>query len=58
MRVSRYSSFLIGTVLFLYPNFVMAEDFEDFAELNLETMLNIEVISASKRPQKLLEDCI
>ena len=55
MRTTRYLSFLIGTFLLLYPAFVIADDFEDFAELDLEAMLNIEVVSASRKVQKLYE---
>ena len=38
------------------PPFTMAaEDFKDFAELNLEELLNTVVVSASRREQKLSE---
>jgi iron complex outermembrane receptor protein len=44
--------FTILLLLFTIP-FVRAEDFKDFAELDLEELLNTEVITASRSSQKL-----
>jgi len=47
---------LLITCLFFSSAFAQAsEDFSDFAELDLEELLNTTVISASKREQKLSE---
>ena len=55
MRTYRYLFFLIIVNLMFSSAFVMAEDFRDFAELDLEALLNTEVITASKRVQKISE---
>ncbi len=55
MRTYRDLFFLIIVNLLFSSAFVMAEDFRDFAELDLEAMLNTEVITASKRVQKISE---
>jgi len=55
MKTHRYLLMLMITYLFSHIPLVMAEDFNDFAELDLEILLNTEVISASRRPQKLSE---
>ena len=46
---------LIILILLVIASSVMADDFQDFAELDLEKLLNTEVYSASKRTQKLSE---
>jgi iron complex outermembrane receptor protein len=48
--------FCTTSLLLLFsPAFVHGEDFSDFAELDLEALLNTTVITASKREQKLSE---
>ena len=55
MKTHRYIPFLIIAIL-LFPSVsVMADDFKDFAELDLEALLNTEVVSASGYLQKLCE---
>ena len=55
MQTSKYSFlFVVGTLLSFSAS-VMAEDFKDFAELDLEALLNTEVVSASKKAQKISE---
>jgi iron complex outermembrane receptor protein len=55
MRLFRYL-FLLSILTFsLSSALSRAEDFKDFAELDLEELLNTTVISASKREQKLSE---
>src|SRR5210317_207637 len=50
------SLFFITSLLLMFSSaFVHGEDFADFAELDLEELLNTTVISASKREQKLSE---
>ena len=50
------SLFFITILLLLFSTpFVHGEDFSDFAELDLEDLLNTTVITASKREQKLSE---
>ena len=51
----RYLSLLIIIIFSLSSALARAEDFKDFAELDLEELLNTTVISASKREQKLSE---
>jgi iron complex outermembrane receptor protein len=48
---------LLITILFLLSPvpFAWAEDFKDFAELDLEELLNTEIVSASRKSQKLIE---
>ncbi len=46
---------LLITCVLLSSAFAKDEDFQDFAELDLEELLNTTVISASKREQKLSE---
>ena len=46
---------LIILILLVIASPVMADDFQDFAELDLEKLLNTEVYSASKKKQKLSE---
>ena len=46
------ATFTILLLLFPIP-FVRAEDFKDFAELDLEELLNTEIITASRGAQKL-----
>ncbi len=48
-------SFLAVHFLLLNTIIANAEDFKDFAELDLDYLLNTEVTTASKRPQKLCE---
>ena len=55
MQANKYLFFFIVTTLLFFSASVMAEDFKDFAELDLEKLLNTEVISASKRMQKISE---
>ena len=50
-----YLSLLIISTMSLSSALARAEDFKDFAELDLEELLNTTVISASKREQKLSE---
>lgn len=47
--------FMTSLLLVFSPAFVHAEDFSDFAELDLEALLNMTVTTASKREQKLSE---
>lgn len=48
---------LVTLCLFLMPNSLIAssgqEDFEDFEELSLEDLLEIEVVTAAKKAQKI-----
>jgi len=46
---------LTGMVLLFYPVLAMAEDYEDYLELDMEALMEIEVVSASRRPQKISE---
>jgi iron complex outermembrane receptor protein len=55
MHYFRYLSLLIIITISLSSALARAEDFKDFAELDLEELLNTTVISASKREQKLSE---
>ena len=54
MKLYRSVLLFIITIV-LSPVLVLAEDFKDFAELDLEELLNTTVISASRREQKLSE---
>lgn len=54
MRVPGLLSLIITCLLFSSA-FAKDDDFQDFAELDLEVLLNTTVISASKREQKLSE---
>ena len=47
--------FVSCAFLLLLPIKVSAEDFKDFAELDIEALLNTEVITASRKVQKLYE---
>ena len=47
-------SFFVGILIFSSSS-VMAEDYEDYLELDLEALMNIEVVTASRRPQKISE---
>jgi len=44
-----------GAVLLFYPALAIADDYEDYLGLDLESLMNIEVFSASKRAQKISE---
>ena len=55
MQANKYLFFFIVTTLLFSSAFAVAEDFRDFAELDLEELLNTEVVSASKRLQKISE---
>jgi len=46
---------LTGMVLLFHPLGAKAEDYEDYLGLDLEALMNIEVVSASRRPQKISE---
>ena len=54
MKVQRLLPLLI-TCLLVSSAFAKDDDFQDFAELDLEELLNTTVISASKREQKISE---
>jgi iron complex outermembrane receptor protein len=45
----------VSVMILCYSSIALADDFKDFAELDLEALLNTEVMSASKRTQKLSE---
>ena len=55
MHYFRHQSLIIIISLSLSSPLARAEDFKDFAELDLEELLNTTVISASEREQKLTE---
>lgn len=55
MKLQSYTSFFISATTLFFSAFAMAENFKDFAELDLEELLNTTIISASKREQKLSE---
>ena len=55
MNYLRLSFLLTGLFLIFSTAFATEEEFKDFAELNLEELLNTTVISSSKREQKLSE---
>ena len=56
MRFIKHLSLLIICNLLFCFSIALAEDFEDFAELDLEALLNTEVITASRGSQKLKEE--
>ena len=53
MNFFKLSFLLTGLLLIFSTAFAAEEDFKDFAELDLEELLNTTVISASKHEQKL-----
>ena len=53
MLFRKLTSLLTLLLLFFAIPLVHAEDFKDFAELNLEELLNTEIYSASRRVQQL-----
>ena len=55
MKLLRSLYYVITTVLVFSSVFASEENFKDFAELDLEELLNTTVIIASKREQKLSE---
>ena len=55
MRFIKHLSLLIIFNLLLRFSIALADDFKDFAELDLEKLVNTEVITASKGSQKLIE---
>ena len=55
MRFIKHLSILIIFNLLFPLSFVLAEDFNNFAEIDLEELLNTEVITASRESQKLKE---
>ena len=55
MKAPKFLHLLITCLFFSFAFAKADEDFKDFAELDLEELLNTTVISASKREQKLSE---
>jgi len=55
MKTHRYLPFLVIAHLLFPQAFVMAEDYEDYLELEIEELMNIEVVSAYRRVQKISE---
>ncbi len=55
MQFRKQASLLTILLLFFSIPFAQAEDFKDFAELDLEELLNTEIITASRSSQKLSE---
>jgi len=55
MKLHRCSSLLIIVILLFPQAFAIADDYEEFLELDLEALMNIEVVSASRRVQKISE---
>jgi len=55
MKLHRCSSLLIIVILLFPQAFAIADDYEEFLELDLESLMNIEVVTASRRVQKISE---
>ena len=55
MKLHRCSSLLIIVILLFPQAFAIADDYEEFLELDLEALMNIEVVTASRRAQKISE---
>ncbi len=55
MKTHRCPSLLIIVILLFSQTFAIAEEYEDYLELDLEALMNIEVVTASRRAQKISE---
>ena len=55
MNAQRYTFFFIVAAALFVATTASADDFKDFAELNLEELLNTEIMTASRQVQKLYD---